>query len=169
MGELYQREILSPLGLTRTGYSYNPDLPSPALHSFSSDRGIYEESTFWNISWAGESGPLYSTLDDLGKWGPAFGKGKLLSNASFAELTARPQVAPPGDFYFASGFVVSGGWYFQNPNINGYSGMFGYLPELDLTLAVFATQPPDPVVDHPAKEIFTELVEVVAPDHPLKF
>ncbi|MFA7480663.1 MAG: serine hydrolase domain-containing protein [Vulcanimicrobiota bacterium] len=169
MPELYQQEVLDPLGLTRTGYGTTPELPSPVLHAFTSDRGVYEDCTFWNPSWAGDSGPLYSTLDDLGQWGPAFGRGQLLSNASFQELVKRPATAPPGDFYFACGFVVAGGWYFQNPNINGYSGVMGYLPERDLTVVVFATQPEKPQVEHPAKEIFLDLVDVITPNHPLRF
>ena len=169
MAALYQQEFFGPLGLTRTGYSSNPDLPSPVLHAFGSDRGIYEDITFWNPVWAGESGPLYSTIDDLAKWVPAWGSGQLLTAPSFQELIRKPDVAPPGDTYFASGFVVSGGWYFQNPNINGFSGMVGYLPSEDITLMVFATQPEDETVVHPAKEIFLELVEVVAPGNPMNF
>ena len=169
MSELYQKELLEPLGLTRTGYSETADLPVPLLHAFSSDRGVYEDSTFWSISWAGDSGPLYSTLDDLVKWAPIFGQGKLLTEKSFQELVRRPEVAPPGEVYFASGFVVSGGWYFQNPSLNGYSGMMGYLPEEDLTLMVFATQSKGSKVGHPAMKIFLDLAPVVAPEHPLSF
>ena len=110
---IYRDEVLRPLGLSRTGYSLNPELPSPVLHAFSSDRGIYEDSTFWNPSWPGESGPLYSTLDDLGKWGPAFGKGKLLRPAFFQKLIERPSSARPSGPYFATCFVISKGWYFQ--------------------------------------------------------
>lgn len=167
MADLYTRELFQPLGLSHTGYSSNPDLPSPVLHAFSSDRGVYEDSTFWNVSWAAESGPLYSNLDDLGKWGPTFGQGRMLTPASFQELTRRPDVAPDGPFYFASGFVVAGGWYFQNPNLNGYSGMFGYLPEQDITLAVFATQPETATVGHPAAAIFTDLVTELTPGNPI--
>jgi D-alanyl-D-alanine carboxypeptidase len=167
MPELYQTEILDPLDLSRTGYSQNADLPAPVLHAFSSDRDIYEDSTFWNVTWAGESGPLYSTIDDLGTWGPAFGQGRLLTPESFQELTKRAEVAPSPNVYFAMGFVVAGGWYFQNPNLNGYSGVLAYLPERDITLIVFATQPEVPISGHPARDIFLELVTEVAPDYPI--
>ncbi|MCP4384584.1 MAG: beta-lactamase family protein [Hyphomicrobiales bacterium] len=169
MAELYQQEILDPLGLTGTGYSMTPDLPGPVLHVFGSDRGVYEDVTFWNPSWAGESGPLYSNLDDLGRWGPAFGTGQLLSAQSFQDMIRRPDVAPRDDLYFATGFVVANGWYMQNPNINGYSGAMGYLPAEDLTLAVFASQAADPKVEHPALAIFKELVLELAPDHAIGF
>ena len=168
MAALYQQEFFGPLGLTRTGYSTNPEIPSPVLHAFGSDRDIYEDITFWNPVWAGESGALYSTIEDLSKWVPAWGSGQLLSSPSFQELIRKPDVVA-GDTYFASGFVVSGGWYFQNPNINGFSGMVGYLPSEDITLIVFATQPEEETVVHPAKEIFLELVDVVAPGNPINF
>ncbi|MEQ9690363.1 MAG: serine hydrolase domain-containing protein [Bauldia litoralis] len=167
MAELYQAEILDPLGLTGTGYSTTPALPDPVLHVYSSDRGVYEEATFWNPSWAGESGALYSNLDNLGKWGPAFGTGQLLDPASFQALIKRPDAAPEEGPYFAVGFVVANGWYFQNPNINGYTGVMGYLPAKDLTLAVFASQTADPKVVHPAFEMFRALVLEYAPDSPL--
>lgn len=165
--DLYQTEVLDPLDLTRTGYQTTPELPGPVLHAFSSDRAIYEDSTFWNPSWASDSGPLYSTLGDLGRWGPAFGQGRLLTPASFLQLTKRPSAAPPTGPYFATGFVVSNGWYFQNPNFNGYTGALGFNSALDMTIVVYATQPEDPKVVHPGFEMFQGLVEEFAPNHPL--
>lgn len=167
MKEIYESEVLEPLELTGTGYSNTPELPAPVLHAFTSDREVYEDSTFWNPSWAGESGPLYSNLQDLARWGPAFGKGELLEPSSFQQLTERPEAAPPTGPYFATCFVVSNGWQFQTPNFNGYSGVFGYLPEKDLTLMVFATQPEASVSTHPAKEIFKALVTELLPQYPL--
>jgi D-alanyl-D-alanine carboxypeptidase len=169
MAELYNEEILKPLGLTGTGYSATPDLPSPVFHVFGSDRGVYEDTTFWNPSWAGESGPLYSNLDDLGRWGPVFGTGQLLKDRSFQEMIRRPDAAAREDIYFAMGFVVSNGWYLQNPSINGYTGVMGYLPDLNLTLVVFASQSADPKVGHPAFEIFKAMVRNLVPGHPINF
>lgn len=169
MEDLYREEIFKPLGLNHTGYSTTPDLPGPVLHVFGSDRSVYEDTTFWNPSWAGESGPLYSNLDDLGKWGPVFGTGQLLKETSFKEMIRRPDVAAREDLYFATGFVVSDGWYLQNPNINGYTGVMGYLPDQNLTLVVFASQSADPKVGHPAFEIFKEIVRDLVPDHSINF
>ena len=169
MADLFHAEIFGPLGLTRTGYSSSPTLPDPVLHVFSSERGVYEDATFWNPSWAGGSGILYSSLDDLGTWGPVFGKGRLLRESSFRELTRRPDAALRSDLYFATGFVVANGWFLQNPMINGYTGTMGYLSDLDLTLVVFASQPPTPKVEHPAFEIFKKLVLELAPSHPINF
>lgn len=167
MADIYQNEVLNPIGLSGTGYSSTPELPSPVLHAFSSDRGVYEDATFWNPSWPDQSGPLYSRLDDLGKFGSVFGKGTLLTPESFQQLVKRPDVAPPSGPYFATCFVVSNGWYFQNPNFNGYSGLFAYLPAEDLTIAIFATQPESEISGHPAQAMFVELVEELMPGYPL--
>jgi D-alanyl-D-alanine carboxypeptidase len=50
MSELYEEYIFQPLDLRRTGYSENAFLPIPVLHSFSSDRDIYEDATYWSPS-----------------------------------------------------------------------------------------------------------------------
>ena len=169
MAELYQTEILEPLGLKDTGYSRTPDLPAPVLHAFSSDRGVYEEATYWNPSWTGESGPLYSTLADLHVWAQNFGKGRQLTPQSFAELIKRPDGAPPTAPYFASGFVVANGWYVQNPSFNGDSGAFGYLPAEDITLLVFTTEGEHQHSGQQAFLLFKKLVEQIAPKSPIPF
>ena len=168
MADLYEKEIFDRLALKSTGYSSSPDLPAPVLHAFSWDRGVYEDCTFWNPSWTGESGPLYSTLADLGVWARNFGKGSLLTPQSFAELIARPKGGGQ-DPYFASGFVVANGWYVQNPSFNGYSGAFGYLPSRDLTIYVFTTQGDDPKSNSLAFPIFKKVVELLAPQSPINF
>ena len=169
MPELYVEYIFQPLKLEHTGYSVTTDLPCPVLHAFSSDRGIYEDATFWNPSWTGDSGPLYSNLKDLGRWAREFGKGKLLKPDSFAELISRPEGINRPDLYFASGFVVANGWYLQNPSFNGYSGAFGYLPLKELTIIIYTTQSQDPKSDAQAFQIFKEMVEMITPEAKINF
>ncbi len=169
MHQLYEENIFKPLELEHTGYSINSELPSPVLHAFSSDRGIYEDATFWNPSWTGDSGPLYSNIYDLGKWARVFGKGKLLSPEYFNELIRRPEAAVNPELYFASGFIVSDGWYAQNPSFNGYSGAFGYLPAEDLSIVIFTTQSEDPKSGAQAFKIFKELAKQMAPDNQINF
>ncbi|MBS1517001.1 MAG: beta-lactamase family protein [Bacteroidetes bacterium] len=169
MPELYEEYIFRPLGLDQTGYSINQELPSPVLHSFSSDRAVYEDATYWNPSWSGDSGPLYSTLNDLYRWSQAFGKGKLLSAGSFKELVSSPGVTLNPDIYFASGFAVSSGWYFQNPSFNGYSGAFGYNPSKDLTVIIYSTQSEDRSSGARSFPMMRELIKMISPDAVIKF
>lgn len=175
LGELYEENIFRPLGLSHTGYNFNADIPYPVLHAYSSDRGIYEDATFWSPSWTRESGTLYSNLNDLAKWARAFGKGKLLSANSFKVLTSRPEglentkgLGSP-DIYFASGFVVDNGWYVQNPSFNGYSGAFGYYPPKEITIYIFTTESEDRSSGAQAIEILKEIVKILTPEAVLKF
>ncbi len=169
MSELYEENIFRPLGLHHTGYSINTDLPSPILHAFSSDRGIYEDATFWNPSWTVDSGPIYSNLPDLGIWARAFGKGKLLTPAYFDSLVSRPAGVGRPDLYFASGFGVANGWYIQNPSFNGYSGAFGYLPAKEVTIIIFTTESENPKSNKQAINMLKELAKIITPESPINF
>src|SRR5258708_39577916 len=61
MPKLLSDKVLEPLGLTNTRNWDTPEIPSPALHAFSSERRqflaipdgtpFYEESSFWDPSW----------------------------------------------------------------------------------------------------------------------
>lgn len=168
MENLYQELIFTPAGLTHTGVMKNADLPSPVFHVYSSDRGVYEDSTFWDPTWTGDSGPLYSTLSDLAKWAPIHGKGQLLSPASFQRLIEQPGVSH-GDPYLAAGFIVANGWFCQNPNFNGYAGAYGYLREQDLTVIVYTSQGKGPQSDHPAFTIFKGIVSQLTPERAINF
>jgi D-alanyl-D-alanine carboxypeptidase len=168
MEELHKELIFIPAGLTHTGIMKNADLPSPVFHVYSSDRGFYEDCTFWDPSWSADSGPLYSTLSDLAKWAPIHGKGQLLRPASFQRLMERPSVSQSNP-YLAGGFVFANGWFCQNPNFNGYAGAYGYLPDQDLTVIVYTSQSPTPPKDHQAFGIFKGIVSHLTPERPINF
>ncbi|MEW6277597.1 MAG: serine hydrolase domain-containing protein [Candidatus Eremiobacterota bacterium] len=172
MKDLYQQNILSPLGLADTRFPTDQNIQAPVLHSFSQDRGVYEDATYFNPSWAGATGALTSNLHDLGRWGPIFGTGKLLQPESFREMTAPTSVGMGRnrpDLYFAYGFVVSNGWFVQNPSMNGYNGAFAYHPTHGVTLVVECTMKPDPTVDPAGIHIVREVIRYVTPDTPLTF
>jgi len=169
LAQLFEENIFRTLGLSHTGYNIDAQLPDPVLHAFSSDRGVYEDATFWSPSWTQDSGPIYSNLNDLAKWGPVFGKGKLLSPETFKELISRPTGESNPDIYMASGFVVANGWYFQNPSFNGYSGAFGYFPSKEITVFIFTTQSEDPASGAQAFVIFKELTKILTPEAVVNF
>lgn len=164
LGELFRESIFDPVGLSHTGWNINAELPYPVLHAFSSDRGIYEDVTFWSPSWTQDSGPMYSTLNDLAKWAPVFGKGKLLSKESFNELIKKPESAANPDKFMAAGFGIVNGWYIQNPSFNGYSGGFGYYPAREITIVTFTTESEDKDSDAKAFTILQEIVKMLTPE-----
>lgn len=169
MAELFEENIFRPLNLEHTGYSKTAELPNPVLHAYSSDRKIFEDATYWNPSWSGESGSLYSNISDLGKWAHAFGTGTLLKPETFKQLISKPESAARDDLYFASGFVVANGWFVQNPNFNGYCGAFGYFPENELTVILYTTQSADPSSGAQAFNIFKEIVKMLTPEAEINF
>ncbi len=169
MKQLYEENIFKPMGLKNTGYISTPELPLPVMHVFSKDRGVYEDATYWNPSWTGESGSLYSNLADLGRWGYIFGKGQLISPESFENLVGRYENYGREDLYFASGFVVANGWYLQNPSFNGYSGAFGFQPDGDYTVVVYSSISEDSPEGTVAFNIYKELIKIVTPDKPVNF
>ena len=167
LAELYEEYIFTKLDLKHTGYSFNTDLPYPVLHAYSSDRGIYEDATFWNPSWTRESGTIYSNIYDLAKWARVFGTGSLITPESFKQLVSPPDINVVKEKYFASGFGVMNGWYIQNPSFNGYSGAFGYLPSKEITVIIFTTQSEDPMSDAQAFQILKEFTKILTPENVL--
>ena len=172
MTQLYQEQIFTPLGLKDTQVHTTPELQTPVLHAFSSDRGVYEDSTFWNPSWTSHTGGLNSNLKDIGRWGPAFGSGSLLSPESFQEQTGPATVGLGNnkpELYFAYGFVVANGWYVQNPNFGGFKGAFAYLPSKKITIVIESTQSPGgDSSKNEAFQILQEVIQFVTPEVPLK-
>jgi D-alanyl-D-alanine carboxypeptidase len=86
---LLQRRVLRPAGLRQTRSSTTPQIPSPVLHAFTSQDGVYQESTFWNPSWTtGRGAVLTSTIGDVVRIAEVIGSGRLLPPAAYAELVA---------------------------------------------------------------------------------
>ncbi|MER7578815.1 serine hydrolase domain-containing protein [Kitasatospora sp. NPDC097691] len=79
LDHLLEQRIHRPLGLRSTSNSYTPDIPAPVLHAFTAQRGMYEESTFWNPSWTTAPGAVI-TMDvcDLARAGAGIGSGQTL-------------------------------------------------------------------------------------------
>lgn len=172
MSDLYEKYLFGPLGMKDTRLPLDQEIQSPVLHAFSTDRKVYEDCTYWNPFWGSTPGLPTSNLHDLGKWGPIFGTGRLISPAHFKEQTA-PTSAGKGrnrpDLYFAYGFVVANGWLVQNPYINGYNGAFGYNLATGVTIVVEATKGETAVSDAPAFEIFRKVVDYATPATPINF
>jgi D-alanyl-D-alanine carboxypeptidase len=175
--QLYNENLFVPLGMNDTYFPINQNIRNPVLHAFTSERSVkdhpfYEDCTYWNPSWGSTPGLPISDLDDVGKWGPILGTGRLLTPELFREQIA-PTSAHLGnnkpDAYFAFGFVVSNGWIVQNPAINGYSGAFAYSMPHGVTITLAATKSETSTTDFAAFEILREVVNYVTPDSPIAF
>jgi CubicO group peptidase (beta-lactamase class C family) len=193
MPKLLQDNVLGPLGLTNTANSFTPEIPTPVLHAFSSERraalGIpagtpfYEESTFWNPSWTITHGAIQTTnIYDLATTAAGIGSGQLVSKDSYAKMvspelrgktTALPgcaTCAPQTDVYtYGLGIVISGNWLLQNPLLSGYAAVEGYLPSKKIAIAVAVTYGPAAFDDqgnytNEGGTIFRKIAAQLAPD-----
>ena len=166
MPTLLNDNVLRPLGLSQTANFFTPEIPSPVLHAFSSERRatlkippgtpFYEESTYWNPSWSITHGAIQTTnIYDLEATAVGIGSGRLLSADSYKAMVStdlrgktHPQPGCPtcieqNDIYtYGLGIVISGHWLVQNPQLAGYAAVEGYLPSQKIAVAVANTYEP---------------------------
>jgi CubicO group peptidase (beta-lactamase class C family) len=171
MRELMKREITGPLGLRETDFPTTPDIAPPVLHTFDSERGRFEDSTYWNPSWVSHSGRIISTLADLGTLARAVGAGTLLSAKSRREMVAPTTVGlgpNRADFYFGMGIGMANGWMLQNPAFGGFSAIFAHLPSRKISIVIVSTlgRTSDASI-HYSTPIFKQMVQYLTPDTPI--
>lgn len=174
LAALLEERVLQPAGLENTRSEATARMPSPTLHAFTGERGVYEDSTYWNPSWTLAQGAIMSTtVEDALASFAAIGRGELLSEASQQELLAA-STAGFGpfdeDIYYALGLLVSNGWIVQTPSFAGYSAVAAHLPGEDIGLAVTATASADTPEDlRISDRLAVRLAEILAPHRPLRF
>ena len=131
----------------RNEYHELPAIPSPALHAYTSERGVYEESTGWSPSWGlGDGLIMTSTLRDMTTLIKAVGTGKMLSKESASEQVedlSKGLPGAPGQIGYGLGVAVGNGWVLQNPVFNGYEGIAAYLPSQQLSIVIDNTHGPN--------------------------
>jgi CubicO group peptidase (beta-lactamase class C family) len=158
-----QQYVFGPMGLRETQAFDTPQIPEPALHTYSSERrealripasvGFYEDSTFWDPSWTTGRGAVETTdIADMARSMEIVGAGTLVSKASYAAEVG-PNLAGVGHtdpkcpacrkltatFNYGLGVVNFGPWITQTKSFAGSTATVGYLPSHKLTIAVATT------------------------------
>lgn len=159
LDELIAQHVLEPLELTETGNSATAEIPSPVVHAFSAERGVWEDSTYWNPSWTLPPGAVQTTTigDMAASFEEVIGQGSLLSDASLKDMLTPP---PSGfgallegcrschtltpEFNYGLGVFLENDWVFQTPLFGGYFSAVATLPSQrngghSVTIAVAAT------------------------------
>ena len=143
---LITRRFLRPLGMRHTRITKLPGIQAPALHAYTSDRGVYEDSTNWSPSWGiGDGMVMTSTASDMIREIRAIGSGRMFSRAARREfLTPYSRGLPgiPPVLDYGLGINFANGWIFQNPQFNGYNGILAYRPSRRFALIVENTDGP---------------------------
>ncbi len=168
LATLLENKVLKPLGLNNTVANQNATIPSPVLHSFTSERrttlGIpattpfTEESTYWNPSWTLAPGSVETTnIYDMATTASAIGTGKLLSKSSYEAMTGPHLLGFGTDtpctdlacaqqtngYNYGLGIVRSGSWLYQDPLFAGTGATEAYLPSEKIAIAVAVTFDPE--------------------------
>jgi CubicO group peptidase (beta-lactamase class C family) len=193
MSKLLSDKVLRPLGLTNTVNSLTPEIPSPVLHAFSSERRaflkipadtpFYEESTFWDPSWTITHGAIQTTnIYDMEATAVGIGSGKLLTADSYkkmvsTELRGKTHKQPgcttcdemTDAYTYGLGIVISGNWLVQNPMFGGYGAIEAYLPSQKIAIAAAVTFNPEAFDDqgnynNAADPLFRKIAAELAPD-----
>jgi CubicO group peptidase (beta-lactamase class C family) len=173
--KLLRTRILRPLGLRNTRISALPRIPPPVLHAYTSERGPYEDSTFWSPSWTiAASMIMTSTIGDVMKSAKALGTGALISRAAARERIALTSAGLPGfskSRYYGLGVVISNTWEIQNPELNGYTAIMAYLPSGRISGALVVTKGERAAAtcNNYSQLLFTAISEYLTPDHPARF
>jgi len=196
LAEAMRKYIFGPMNLTQTQSFSTPQVPEPVLHVFTSERRgdlhipssvpFYEESTFWNPSWATAEGAIQTTdITDLTTTMEAVGTGKLLSEESFAaqvgpNLVGRTRIDPscpanacllPNtvEINYGLGVMNRGPWITQTKYFSGSGATAAYLPAEKLAIAVAMTYGPVAFDDqgnytNASEAVFASLANALAPD-----
>ena len=173
LGALIPRRVFAPLGLRHTHISAFPNIPAPVLHAYTSQRGPYEDSTYWSPSWTiAKDMVMTATIDDVIKSAKAVGTGPLISRKASRERFAPITAGPPGlsrHLYYGLGIVVANTWEVQNPELNGYTAISAYLPSRKISLALAVTKGAKAAGTgtNYSQLLFSEIGDYLAPDHPV--
>jgi D-alanyl-D-alanine carboxypeptidase len=182
--ELIRERIVEPLGMEGTQSHQSAVIPEPVLHAFTKERGLYEDSTFWDPSWTLAKGSVMVTdIHDLATSARVIGTGKLVSEKSHKEQVGPALVGLGGptkkcpenvcakqtsSFHYGIGTFIVGGWVMQNPSFYGWGALQAYLPEKDLAIAASATLDKEAKVGlNGGQMVFNEIAAELAPDYPL--
>ncbi len=163
------QRILRPLGLHATQMTTTAYTPTPTLHAYTTERGFYEDDTYWSPSWATYTGNMTSTLDDMGRWAQAVGTGSLLSRWGHSQQFAPVSVGLgplTSSFYYGMGGAVANGWVIAGaPGLEGFTGAVTYLPSKKLAVVIFTTAKANAPQNVPfAPAIFNQVGALLAPD-----
>jgi D-alanyl-D-alanine carboxypeptidase len=172
VSDLIQHGVLDRLKMRDTTLALDGNWPQPVLQGYDGERGVWENVTHWNPSWAHFAGGTGSNAQDVGVFLDALGSGKLLSS-KYHDIQFAPTTVGIGtnkaEQYWAMGFLDVKDWVFLNPTIPGYDGGGGTLPSEGWTMVIYTTpsQATNPA-DQTATDIFRMLSGVVSPEHSLE-
>ncbi|MEV4539866.1 serine hydrolase domain-containing protein [Asanoa sp. NPDC049518] len=170
LADLLRERILEPLGMRESEVVLTSRISEPFLHAYTNERGVFEDSTFWNPTAFLHSGNMTTTVADIATWIRALADGRLLTPQQHEEMMAPSTAGLAGltdTKFFAYGVAHDGDWFFMNPAYAGYDGVVYYDTKTQTLVIAYVTLGPKSNANtdnalSPGKEIATLLV----PDRP---
>ena len=164
LADRFQKRIFNPLGLKRTSYPNDMDIPVPHAEPYFVDpaTGRVEDCPAVNLSAFGAGGGMVTTLDDLHRWGKALGTGELIGRSlqKTRLLHSRPATSGPEYDRYGLGIGELKGWWGHTGEGLGYQAATFYDPRTGAVISVEINSS-QPV--NVATEIFKALAGVVHP------
>jgi D-alanyl-D-alanine carboxypeptidase len=170
LGDLLRDRILGPLSMRDSEVVLTSQISSPFLHGYTNERGVFEDSSFWNPTAFLHSGNMTTTVADVATWIRALADGRVLSDEQHAAMMA-PSTAGIGSFtkdkFFAYGVVHDGDWFFMDPSYGGYHGVVYYDTRTRTLVVAYVTLGPtsDASTDN-ALPLGKEIATMLVPDRP---
>ncbi len=141
--EFARERLFEPQGLAQTAVDRNQDVVPHRATGYERDRakaGAYVNAVYSDMSVPGAAGALRSTAADLIKWTEALHAGRVLSAASYKEMTTVPRIPGKDDVYYGLGLWVKPEQghplISHNGGIDGFESSLNYLPERKMTLVI---------------------------------
>lgn len=143
---LIAQYVLDPLKLEGTVADVTAAVPDPVVHGFTAERGLFEDSTYWNPSWTLPHGAIETTTigDMTTSFDAIVGRGELLSAESYAAMISTDLVgfgAPlagcrschtlTNEWTYGLGVFLRDDWVMQTPLFGGYQAAVATLPEAE--------------------------------------
>ena len=170
LGDLLRERILDPLAMRDSEVVLTTQISEPYLHGYTNERGVFEDSSFWNPTAFLHSGNMTTTVADVAGWIRALADGRLLSEAQHEAMMA-PSTAGLGpltkDRFFAYGVAHADDWFFMDPSYGGYHGVVYYdTQSRTLVIAYVTLGPTSNAEADNALPLGKEIATMLVPDRP---
>lgn len=147
--DFVQERLFDPAGMTASYYCDEVAMRDRRAHGYDAvgpERLI--RARYLDHAWPYAAGSLCSTVDDLVKWNQALHGGRILSDASYQQMTTAQPLEDGSSIEYAMG--ISDGMRGETPvhshggGINGFVSMLAWYPEHQLSVVVLqnSTAPP---------------------------
>ena len=127
-----------PLGLNNTGNCATSPIIPHRVHGYQLNSGSWENATYLAMSQPYAAGALCSTVGDLAKWDYDLGTGKVVSAASYAQMTTPTGAAMASHYGFGleQSALADHVMITHNGGINGFVASNSWFPADQLAVVV---------------------------------